>query len=69
MCNRDSVSSTSLRIFTAGENGLVYNTLTKKNDIGTVQNVVGKNCYNVNIEGVWCIGKMFGAEPTFIRTK
>ena len=30
---------------------LVYNTLTKKNDIGTVQNVVGRNCYNVNIEG------------------
>ena len=51
MCNRDSVSSTSLRIFTAGENGLVYNTLTKKNDIGTVQNIVGKNYYNVNIEG------------------
>ena len=49
--NRDSVSSTSLRIFTAGENVLVYNTLTKKNDIGTVVKVVGKNCYNVNIDG------------------
>ena len=30
---------------------LVYNTLTKKNDIGTVQNVVGRNCYNVDIDG------------------
>ena len=30
---------------------LVYNTLTKKNDIGTVQNVVKRNCYNVNIKG------------------
>ena len=49
--NRDSVSSTSLRVFTEGENVLVYNTLTKKNDIGTVQNVVGRNCYNVNIDG------------------
>ena len=49
--NRDSVSSTSLRVFTEGENVLVYNTLTKKNDIGTVQNVVGRNCYNVIIDG------------------
>ena len=49
--NRDSVSATSLRVFTEGENVLVYNTLTKKNDIGTVQNVVGRNCYNVDIDG------------------
>lgn len=41
----------ALRTFAAGENVLVYNTLTKKNDIGTVINIVGKNCYNINIDG------------------
>ena len=49
--NRDSVVSTSLRVFTEGENVLVYNTRTKMNDIGKVVKVVGKNCYDVNIEG------------------
>ena len=49
--NRDSVKSSTLRTFDAGENVLVYNTLTKKNDIGTVINIVGKNCYNINIDG------------------
>ena len=49
--NRDGVSSSTLRVFAAGENVLVYNTLTKKNDIGTVEKVVGKNCYDVNIGG------------------
>merc|ERR1712121_10057 len=49
--NRDSVTSTSLRVFTAGENVLVYNTRTKRNNIGKVVKVVGKNCYDVNIDG------------------
>ena len=51
VANRDSVSSSTLRVFAEGENVLVFNTLTKKNDIGTVVKVAGKNCYDVNIEG------------------
>ena len=49
--NRDGVTSTSLRTFNVGENVIVYNTLSRTNDIGKVDKVVGKNVYNVTING------------------
>ena len=51
MSNRDGVTSTSLRTFTVGQNVLVYNTLSRTNDIGKVEEVKGKNVYNVTING------------------
>ena len=49
--NRDCVVSSSLRIFENGETVLVFNTLTKKNDIGKVHKKVGSNVYDVMING------------------
>ena len=49
--NRDSSTSSTLRVFNIGETVLVYNTLTKSNDIGKVTKKVGNNCYDVMING------------------
>ena len=49
--NRDGVTSTSLRTFTVGQNVLVYNTLSRTNDIGKVVDVKGRNVYDVTING------------------
>ena len=49
--NRDGVTSTSLRTFTVGQNVLVYNTLSRTNDIGKVVDVKGRNVHDVTING------------------
>ena len=49
--NRDNVSSTSLRVFTPNETVLVYDTLRKTNDIGKVIQKIGKNVYEVMLNG------------------
>ena len=49
--NRDGVTSNSLRTFTVGQNVLVYNTLSRTNEIGKVVELKGKNVYNVTING------------------
>ena len=51
VCNRDGVISTTLRTFNVEENVLVFNTLTKTNDIGKVIEIAGNNCYRVVING------------------
>ena len=47
--SRDSVTSRSLRRFDVGENVLVYNKLSKINEIGKITKICGKNCYDVDI--------------------
>ena len=49
--NRDSGVSSALCVFNIGETVLVYNTLTKCNDIGKVTKKMGNNCYNVITNG------------------
>ena len=48
---RDSSVTSTLRIFNIGETVLVYNTISKTNDIEKVTKKVGKNCYEVMING------------------
>ena len=48
---RDSVNSRSLRQFDIGDKVLVFNKLMKINDMGQIVKVVGKNCYQVEING------------------
>ena len=47
--NRDNASASALRTFVIGEKVLVYNTLTKTNDIGEVVEKRGNNSYFVRI--------------------
>ena len=49
--NRDTAISSTLRIFSTGETVLVYNTLTKNNDIGKVNKKMGNNTYEVMLNG------------------
>ena len=51
VCNKDRVTSATLRTFDVGENVLVYDTISKTNDIGKVIKKVGCNSYHVMLNG------------------